>query len=83
MIEQPVAIDSVLAEVWRDVLHVPRVDAAADFFDLGGSSMQATQIVSRVRDLLDIELPVSTLERAPAFGEFVAVVTMAVRARQA
>jgi phthiocerol/phenolphthiocerol synthesis type-I polyketide synthase E len=82
MIEQPTAIDRALADVWQQVLRRPKVEPADDFFDLGGSSIQATQIVARVRDLFDVELPVSVLERTPTFGDFVGVVSTAVHARR-
>ena len=39
-----------LAEQWQAVLGVPVADAGADFFDLGGGSLAAAQLVSRVRD---------------------------------
>lgn len=39
-----------LAEQWQAVLGVPVPDAGADFFDLGGGSLAAAQLVSRVRE---------------------------------
>ncbi|GAB3411259.1 non-ribosomal peptide synthetase [Schumannella luteola] len=44
-----------LAEVWQSVLGVPVPDADANFFELGGGSLAAAQLVTRVR------------ERAPEF----------------
>ncbi|RGE23817.1 Pls/PosA family non-ribosomal peptide synthetase [Leucobacter sp. wl10] len=38
-----------LADQWQAVLGVPVPDAAADFFDLGGGSLAAAQLVSRIR----------------------------------
>ena len=38
-----------LAEQWQAVLGMPITDAAADFFDLGGGSLAAAQLVSRIR----------------------------------
>ena len=38
-----------LAQQWRDVLGVPVADVNADFFDLGGGSLSAAQLVSRIR----------------------------------
>ncbi|MGO2113291.1 MAG: non-ribosomal peptide synthetase, partial [Pseudoclavibacter sp.] len=38
-----------LAEQWQAVLGVPVPDVKADFFDLGGGSLAAAQLVSRIR----------------------------------
>jgi len=46
-----------LAEIWRDVLGVDRVGVHDTFFALGGHSLKATQLVSRVRDAFGVELP--------------------------
>src|SRR5262245_10462223 len=47
--DQPaVAIDAVVAGIWSDVLGVDCVRPDDDFFDLGGDSLSAVQILSRV-----------------------------------
>ena len=38
-----------LIEQWQSVLGVPVPDTSADFFDLGGGSLAAAQLVSRIR----------------------------------
>lgn len=43
------ATEEWLAELWQDVLGAEVQDVNADFFDLGGSSLTAAQLVSRVR----------------------------------
>ena len=51
--EQPVAglseNEAWLAEQWQAVLGVPAEDRGSDFFDLGGGSLAAAQLASRVR----------------------------------
>jgi non-ribosomal peptide synthetase-like protein len=42
-------VEEWLAQQWRAVLGVPVPDATADFFDLGGGSLAAAQLVSRIR----------------------------------
>ena len=50
-----------LATTWQELLGLPRVAADDNFFDLGGNSLHATQVVARVRDRLGLDLPVRDL----------------------
>ena len=53
--------EAALAEIWQEVLDIDRVGAADNFFNLGGQSLLATQVVARIRDVLGADLPVRTL----------------------
>jgi amino acid adenylation domain-containing protein len=54
-------VEDVLAGIWTDVLRRDRVGRDDNFFALGGDSLQAIRVVSRVRDALGVELPVVAL----------------------
>ncbi|MFL5357704.1 amino acid adenylation domain-containing protein, partial [Archangium sp.] len=58
-------LEQLVASIWSQVLRVERVSAEDDFFDLGGHSLQATRVMSRLRDLCEVELPLSRLFEAP------------------
>ncbi len=62
-------VETVLAEVWADVLAVDRVGANDDFFELGGHSLLAAQIVARVRSRYGIDLALHSLFTAPTVAE--------------
>jgi amino acid adenylation domain-containing protein len=59
------ALEEKIAGVWREVLHLDEVGVNDNFFDLGGHSLHAMQVMGRLRDLLSVELPVSDLFEAP------------------
>jgi amino acid adenylation domain-containing protein len=54
-----------LAAIWEELLKVQRVGARDDFFDLGGHSLMATQVVARVHGTFGVELAVIDLFEAP------------------
>ncbi|NEO42625.1 MAG: amino acid adenylation domain-containing protein [Moorea sp. SIOASIH] len=59
----------VLAEIWAEVLGIEKVGIHDNFFDLGGHSLMATQVVSRVRQGLSVELSVSKLFENPTIKQ--------------
>jgi amino acid adenylation domain-containing protein len=63
-------IEQILAEIWAQVLRVPRVGVHDDFFALGGHSLRATQVIARVRAALRIELPLRSLFETPTVAGF-------------
>ncbi|MBV9792198.1 MAG: amino acid adenylation domain-containing protein [Chloroflexi bacterium] len=58
-------IEEMLAQIWAEVLRVDRVGAHDSFFELGGHSLMATQVISRVREVCQVELPLRALFEAP------------------
>ena len=69
------AMEERLVQIWREVLQLDKVGIHDNFFDLGGHSLRATQVVSRIRQLLQLEVPLRTLFEAPTIEELAAVIT--------
>ncbi|WP_153275381.1 non-ribosomal peptide synthetase [Rhodococcus sp. P1Y] len=54
-------VEEAVAGVFADVLGVSQVGLDDDFFELGGNSLVATQVVARLRADLDTEVPLMSL----------------------
>jgi len=66
--------EKTLAEIWTQVLNVERVGVHDYFFELGGDSLLATQVVSRARDTFQIDVPLRSLFEAPTLAELAQVI---------
>jgi thioesterase domain-containing protein/acyl carrier protein len=67
-------IERELATMWRELLGVERVGRDDDFFELGGQSLIAVRLFTRMKKKYAIDLPLSTLFEAPTIGRCAAVV---------
>ncbi len=67
------ATDRALAGVWSQVLGVEPVGTNDNFFDLGGNSLLALQMLVLVRKRLGIVLPAVTLFEAPTVHTLAAI----------
>ncbi|MER7665839.1 amino acid adenylation domain-containing protein [Streptomyces sp. NPDC096193] len=57
--------EETLTHLFAEVLGIERVDVDTAFFDLGGTSLLAARLMSRIRDTLGHRAPIGTLFRAP------------------
>ncbi|TBU87893.1 non-ribosomal peptide synthase/polyketide synthase [Phytopseudomonas dryadis] len=73
-------LEQQISAIWSQVLRVESVGLSDHFFELGGHSLLATQVISRVRQALEIELPLRDLFEAPRLADFVARIEQGVGA---
>jgi acyl carrier protein len=59
------AVEPALAAIWAEVLGVERVGPEDDFFELGGTSLLAMQIVARAADAFGVDVALDALFEAP------------------
>jgi amino acid adenylation domain-containing protein len=57
--------ETTLAAIWGEVLGMDQVGVYDNFFSFGGHSLLATQMISRVREVFQVELPLASLFENP------------------
>lgn len=68
-------VEEVIAGIWAAVLGMPQVGATDDFFALGGQSLLATQITSRIAETLGVPVALGDLFDAPTVADLAATLT--------
>ena len=61
--------EKLIADIWKTVLKLDRVGIEDNFFELGGNSLLGMQIVSRIREGLNLDLPLDALFNYPTIAE--------------
>jgi acyl carrier protein len=57
-----------VAKIWSEVLGVKQVGPQDDFFALGGHSLQATRVLSRIHSVMNVDLPLRSLMDNPSLA---------------
>lgn len=68
-------LEEQLAQIWCDVLGVPRVGVRDVFLDLGGNSLQAAQVVARASSAFGVEIPLDAVFDVPTIEGLAQLVT--------
>ena len=69
------AIEAELVRIWAEVLSLEQIGICDRFFDLGGHSLAAARVASRVLKTFELELPIQSLLQSPTIAEMAAVIT--------
>ena len=70
-------VDGVLAEWWQELLGVETVGPDDDFFDLGGHSLIAVRLFSKIKKTFRLDLGLSTLFEARTVRQLAALIQQA------
>ncbi|CAN7282032.1 amino acid adenylation domain-containing protein [Trinickia sp. LjRoot230] len=76
-------LETALAKIWHEVLGVSPIGRSDHFFTLGGHSLAAVRVATRVAERLAHEVPVRALFEAPTLAQYAQRVTMSPRVQAA
>jgi amino acid adenylation domain-containing protein len=62
-------IEEKLLRIWQQVLQLPEIGTEQSFFDLGGHSLSATQIVSRIKQEFALDMPMRVIFEKPTIKQ--------------
>jgi len=68
-------VEKELSQIWAEVLSLDEIGIHDNFLDLGGDSLLATQVISRVINAFRVELSVKTLFESPTVVDMGVVIT--------
>ncbi len=60
--------EEVLCGIWAEMLRLERVGIHDNFFELGGHSLLATQVISRVRQIFQMDPPLRVVFETPTIA---------------
>lgn len=64
--------EETVAAIWKSLLNIEAVGAHDDFFALGGHSLNATQVIARIKGTFGVELPLRVCFEARTLAELTA-----------
>jgi acyl carrier protein len=67
-------LERTLCELWEGVLGAGKIGVDDDFFELGGNSLVAVQLIAQVRKAVGIRLPMRSLFEAPTIAGMAGVI---------
>ncbi len=74
-------VEEALAQIWSQILGLEKIGVDKNFFEIGGRSLTATQVISQVNAAFDVELPLQAMFEFPTLGDMAGRVEIALRGR--
>lgn len=66
--------EKILAEIWKKILKKDKVGISENFFELGGNSLKATQIITHIAKELQVSVPLNGLFNDPTIDGLAGII---------
>jgi acyl carrier protein len=76
-------IEKRLADIWQSVLQRDVISVTANFFEIGGHSLMATKLVTKIRNTFSISFPLSAMFEASSIRSCAVLVENALKEKYA
>ncbi|MBD2771979.1 amino acid adenylation domain-containing protein [Iningainema tapete] len=76
-VEPRTPVEELLARIWSQILGIEQVGIYDNFFDLGGHSLLVTQLIIKVQQTFQVELPLLSLFEMPTVAELAQSIAIA------
>lgn len=63
------AIENILANIWSDILDIKSIGVHGNFFEVGGHSLLAVQVISRIKETFGVDLSLRSIFEFPTIAE--------------
>jgi len=70
--------EEILVGIWGELLGIREIGIRDSFFDLGGHSLLGVQVLARVREVFQVELPLRAVFEAPTIAELAGLIDEAI-----
>ena len=70
-------VEEVLGNIWKDILDISLIGLDDNFFDLGGHSLSATQLISRIREAFLVEISLRDFFETPTIRDLARLIETA------
>ncbi|MBW4611013.1 MAG: SDR family oxidoreductase [Hassallia sp. WJT32-NPBG1] len=67
-------LETSLANIWQKMFNLAEIGIYDNFFEIGGDSLLATQLISRLSETFHVDLPLRALFESPTVAELAVVI---------
>ncbi len=68
-------VERIITNIWQQILGIEQVGIHDNFFDLGGNSLISVQIISKLKEELNIEIPIISIYERPTVNSLAEILS--------
>ncbi|MDZ8136604.1 MAG: beta-ketoacyl synthase N-terminal-like domain-containing protein [Nostoc sp. DedQUE04] len=68
-------VEQIITNIWQQILGIQQVGIHDNFFELGGNSLISVQIISKLKEELNIEIPIVSIYERPTINSLAEILS--------